>query len=136
MIPKHQIDSYLKLSQGFKSGEMAIITSGRQTGKSYYYQKMLLNSVYGSVYSNEVNSLYANMFTVTTPQSKYKFSRANWYVAEFDDRYYFEVEEWCEQHFGKHPKNPDAWSRWVHKYSQKIHFRDEKDYVLFMLRWS
>ena len=135
MIPKHQIDTYLKLSQGFKRGEMAIISSGRQSGKSYYYQKMLLNSVFGSLYNTNIDSLYPNMFLIQ-PQSKYKFSRANWYVAEFDDRKYFEVEEWCTKHFGPHPKNPDAWSPWVHKYSEKIHFRDEKDYVLFMLRWS
>lgn len=69
-------------------------------------------------------------------QSKYKFSRANWYVAEFDDRYYFEVEVWCAEQFGPHPKNPDAWSRWVHKYENKIHFRDAKDYEWFVLRWS
>jgi len=67
---------------------------------------------------------------------KYKFSRAKWYVAEFDDRYYFEVEKWCAEQFGPHPKHPDAWSRWHHTYSEKIHFRDEKDYVLFLLRWG
>lgn len=121
---------------GFKRGEMAIITSGRQTGKSYYYQKMLLNSVYGSVYSNDVNSLYANMFTDSIPQSKYKFSRANWYVAEYDNKHHFEVLAWCSQQFGPYPARPDAWSRWFNMYSEKIHFRDEKDYVLFMLRWS
>lgn len=135
MIPKSYIDNYLKIAEGFKKGEMAIISSGRQAGKSYYYQKMLLNSVYGSVYNKDINSLYANMFTIQ-PQSKYKFSRANWYVANFDHKHYFEVEEWCEKHFGKHPARPDAWSRWVHKYEDQIHFRDEKDYVLFMLRWS
>jgi hypothetical protein len=70
------------------------------------------------------------------PQSKYKFSRANWYVAEFDDKYYFEVDKWCTEMFGPHPKNPDAWSRWIHKYENKIHLRDEKDYILFVLRWS
>lgn len=67
---------------------------------------------------------------------KYKFSRANWYQAEFDVKYYEEVEEWCEQQFGPHPKNPDAWSRWWHKFEESILFRDEKDYVLFVLRWS
>ena len=71
-----------------------------------------------------------------TPQPKYKFTRANWYVAEFDIRHYFEVEEWCKEQFGPHPKNPDAWSRWMHKYEDKIHFRDEKDYIWFSLRWA
>lgn len=74
--------------------------------------------------------------TLTLPKPKYKFSRANWYVAEFDTRYYFEVEEWCWEQFGPHPKHPDAWSRWVHKYEDKIHFRDEKDYHWFILRWG
>lgn len=67
---------------------------------------------------------------------KYKFSRAKWYVAEFDTKYYLEVDEWCAQQFGPHPNCPDAWSRWVHKYEDKIHFRDEKDYQWFVLRWG
>lgn len=70
------------------------------------------------------------------PVNKYKFSRAKWYVAEFDDRYYFEVEKWCAEQFGPHPKHPDAWCRWHHTYSEKIHFRDEKDYHWFILRWG
>lgn len=74
--------------------------------------------------------------TLTLPKPKYKFSRANWYVAEFDTKYYFEVDKWCTEQFGPHPKNPDAWCRWFHKYEDKIHFRDEKDYVLFVLRWQ
>lgn len=130
MIPKSYIDNYLKIAEGgFKKGEMAVISAGRQAGKSHYYQKMLLNSIYNT---NLCKEIMLPMFA----EPKYKFSRANWYVAEFDDKHYFEVEEWCAKHFGPHPKNPDAWSRWVHKYSEKIHFRDEKDYVLFMLRWS
>jgi hypothetical protein len=68
-------------------------------------------------------------------KSKYNFSRA-WFVADFDPEYYFEVEEWCKEHFGPHPKCPDAWSRWVHTYEDQIHFRDSKDYEWFMLRWG
>ena len=67
---------------------------------------------------------------------KYKFSRAKWYEAEFDERYYFEVEKWCTAQFGKHDKCPDAWSRWWHRYESSIHFRDEKDYILFLLKWT
>lgn len=68
--------------------------------------------------------------------SKYKFSRAKWYQAEFNPEDYYEVDAWCEKHFGPHPKKPDAWSRWWHKFEYNILFRDEKDYVFFMLRWS
>jgi hypothetical protein len=69
------------------------------------------------------------------PQSKYKFSRS-WYVADFDREYYFEVEAWCADQFGPHPKRPDAWSRWVHRYEDQIHFRDKEDYIMFKLRWG
>ena len=71
-----------------------------------------------------------------TSQSKYKFTRANWYEAEFDIKDYTDVVHWCREQFGSHPRNPDAWARWEHRYEDKIHFRDEKDYVLFVLRWS
>lgn len=68
-------------------------------------------------------------------EPKYKFSR-KWFKANFDTRYYYEVHEWCEKQFGPHPKRPDAWCRWWHKFEDSILFRDEKDYVLFLLRWS
>ena len=66
---------------------------------------------------------------------KYNFSR-KWYEAEFDYHYYDEVREWCRKQFGSHPKQPDAWCRWWHKYESKILFRDEADWVFFTLRWS
>lgn len=67
--------------------------------------------------------------------NKYKFSR-DWYQAHFDTKYYYEVDVWCSQQFGPHPVRPDAWSRWWHKFEDSILFRDEKDYILFTLRWS
>ena len=71
------------------------------------------------------------------PKSKYRFSR-NWFVAGFNWNDYDEVYAWCTNQFGPEPSlaNQDAWTRWMHKYGDKIHFRDEKDYVWFMLRWS
>jgi len=82
-----------------------------------------------------VGGLFRMKYTYT-PQSKYKFTRANWYVAEFNIKDYTDVVHWCREQFGPHPRNPDAWSRWEHKYEDKIYFRDEKDYAWFMLRWS
>lgn len=67
---------------------------------------------------------------------KYKFSRAKWYVVEFDEKNYSAVDQWCAEHFGPHPKRPDAWSRWWHRYETSIHFRDEDDAVLFKLTWG
>ena len=70
------------------------------------------------------------------PVNPYQFSRAKWYVAEYnwvpDDI----VFKWCVEQFGPQPEHPDAWSRWIHRlFSYEIQFRDEKDYVLFCLRW-
>ena len=67
--------------------------------------------------------------------SKYKFSR-DWYLAEFDIKDQTDVVYWCWEQFGPHPRNPDAWSRWEHRYANKIYFRDEQDYMWFLLRWS
>ncbi len=67
---------------------------------------------------------------------KYKFSRANWYVADYDWVHHAEVLEWCTKQFGPHPQRPDAWSRWQNKYSERIHFAYEKDYQWFLLRWG
>lgn len=68
-------------------------------------------------------------------EPKYKFSRSKWYEAKLfkniDD-----ALDWCEQQFGKEPNHPDAWSRWYFNVNRTFRFRDEKDYVLFMLRWS
>lgn len=67
---------------------------------------------------------------------RYKFSR-KWYIGEVKsiiDKTV--VLEWCENFFGSHPKNPDAWCRWYRYSTSKFYFRDEKDYTLFLLRWS
>ncbi len=77
----------------------------------------------------------SRMFKLVDPTSKYKFSR-NWYIADFDDANYKEVRAWCTEQFGPEPKFPDAWSRWQHRYAHQIHFRDEKDYNWFVLRWG
>lgn len=69
-------------------------------------------------------------------EPKYKFSRAKWHQAYFNVKDYDEVNDWCAQHFGPHPKRPDAWSRWWHKFEDSILFRDKEDFVLFTLRWS
>lgn len=68
-------------------------------------------------------------------ETKYKFSR-EWYVADYDWVHHAEVLEWCTKQFGPHPQRPDAWSRWQNKYTERIHFRDEKDYHWFILRWG
>ncbi len=81
-------------------------------------------------------AFYAPYIPKVMTKSKYQFSRAKWYQAEFDIKDYHAVDAWCSKHFGPHPAYPDAWSRWWHKFEGSILFRDEKDYVFFMLRWG
>ena len=80
-------------------------------------------------------SLYLPTLKQAMHKSKYQFSR-NWYVAEFNVDDYTDVVHWCKEQFGPHPKHPDAWSRWEHRYENKIHFRDAKDYNWFVMRWG
>jgi hypothetical protein len=113
---------------GFKQGQMPLYSAVQQTGKSLY-QKMVLNKLYGT-------NLCKEIMLPMKPAPKYKFSRAKWYTAEYDWRDFDGVWKWCEEQFGPHPKNPDAWSRWSHSYADTIRFRDEKDYAFFLLRWA
>lgn len=114
-------------TDGIHPGKMSIFSAGRQTGKS------MLNSLYGGT---GIKTLYyTKLFDDMKPEPKYKFSRSKWYVAEYDWVHQYEVHEWCYHQFGPHPKNPDAWSRWYNNYSEKIHFRDKEDYMMFVLRW-
>ena len=65
------------------------------------------------------------------------FGRSNWYEAEYAAANFFNVQNWCIEHFGTPPITPDAASRWfVYPYHRVLLFRDEKDYIFFMLRWA
>ena len=137
IYPSFQQALYDKvLAGGFKRGEMFLISAGRQTGKStlnYYYGKLRNNNLCKEILLPGYPKTSASLNRL---MPKYKFSRAKWYVAEYDNRHHFEVLAWCSQQFGPYPTRPDAWSRWVNNYSEKIHFRDEKDYQWFLLRWG
>jgi len=74
---------------------------------------------------------------------KYNFSRAKWYEADREMvktksayvKYSTEQFSWCVAQFGPQPNYPDAWSRW-YMINDRFRFRDEKDYIWFMLRWA
>ena len=124
------------LEGGFRFGQLPAISVGRQTGKSHYYSYMkgLQNRIYDT-------NLCKEIVMPTKPEPKYKFSRAKWYTVDVGvglwrlGREYNEVIEWCTEQFGAHPVKHDAWSRWYVGVGQ-IYFRDEKDYVLYQLKWA
>lgn len=100
--------------------------------------KDCMNMLY--LYNAPVSSIGQTEVTVSVlvkpmKKSKYNFSR-NWYVAEFDYKRYAEVIAWSTAQFGPRPRASDAWTRWFSNYGDRIFFRDEQDYMLFILRWS
>ena len=111
----------------FSAKEMMIISSGRQSGKSLYYSYL--------------NNLCKEIVLPMEKKPKYQFSRAQWYTAKRPGGWnhlgkeYHGVLEWCVENFGPHPKQRDAWSRWFMSVDTVV-FRDEKDYVLFQLKWA
>jgi hypothetical protein len=122
---------------GIHPGQIMIYASGRQTGKSSLYMKMLKNKLYDS---NLCKEIFLPMHPVTKP--KYQFSRAKWYSAEITGHAtwrmsdeYNSIIEWCTEQFGPHPTKQDAWSRWWVGVGV-INFRDEKDFVFYKLKWS
>lgn len=121
----YQLNMIKKLAddiEGWKPNELYVI-AGRQSGKS------MLNQWFS-------NNLCKEIILPMKPEPKYKFSRAKWYQADYDWQHYDEVVAWCTQQFGPHPKQQDAWSRWDHRYEGRIYFRDEEDYLMFVLRWG
>lgn len=123
------------VTEGIHYDAMNIVYSGRQTGKSMLALKVLKNRIYDA-------NLCKEIFLPMYPEPKYKFSRATWYSSKLKGtgmwrlgHEYNEMIAWCTEQFGKHPKRQDAWSRWWVGIDD-INFRDERDLVLYQLKWS
>jgi len=134
LLPYQQTLSGRLRTGGVAAGEMAIISSGRQSGKSYLTAQY---AQYRGV--NPCNEISLPMGKVMKP--KYQFSRAKWYVAHYaalDEALgHTQVFQWCADNFGPMVQHPDAWSRWALGAAwSTIRFRDERDYTWFQLRWS
>ena len=121
----------LLTSGGSKPGEVVIYSGGRGGGKSIYNNNLCKEIMMQSLNGMKVPKW---VMDASKAQSKYKFSR-KWHVAEYDWRNYEAVRQWCTEQFGPEPKCPDAWCRWHQRSLDGIHFRDDRDYVLFILRW-
>lgn len=139
-----------KITTGFSSKELMVISAGRQTGKSYLNQLYSTNlckeiMLTGQQTLNELTELKLGFAELNDKQkqkkkvNKYSFSRARWYEVHMMFKSYAPIQEridWCVETFGPPPKNPDAWTRWYLSGLTKLKFRDSKDYEWFMLRWS
>lgn len=121
---KWQNDIINKLT-GWAPGEMVVWSAGRQTGKSQMaeYMKMFYQMYYQEVPSLELDEgkVFGQPYYTVKPKG------IPWY----------EMEPWCRETFGPTPEfgvwEPNA--RWYMN-AEQFWFRDEKDRMLFVLRWS
>jgi hypothetical protein len=78
-------------------------------------------------------------------KSKYQIRHVKWYEYEMwepfprttpvnQDRIQA-ILDWCKEQFGPAKPITDVLARWSLSYSI-IRFRDEKDYIFFMLKWA
>ena len=126
-------------SGGFTASGLSVIMSGRQTGKSMYYQAV--NAAMEQVMNN-VPSLET---------SEKSYNGIDWYIVQpnmggvFSKRklIWEEMDEWCTNTMGQgitgvRKVRGDAWEadcRWLTN-GGKFWFRQEKDRTMFVLRWS
>lgn len=119
---------------GFKPGEMMVMSSGRQAGKSMFtaqaierLMRDLNNQPVSDIVLNQ-GTVYGNRYYTAQPVG------GNW----------LDMETWCAETFGKHggaiwgadpKKAPVPNERWYMN-NRKFWFRDEKDRTMFILRWS
>jgi hypothetical protein len=103
--------------------------------KSNFPMNMKQSIIGSRLPSRPISSTYKPRIESWCPRNKYKFSR-NWHTVDFSINKHQEILKWCKEQFGPHPVIPDAWCRWHNSRSQTIHFRDEQDYMLFLLRWA
>lgn len=123
-----------RMQSGFKAGEMMIMSSGRQTGKSMFTAaalKRLLDDLHNQPVTDLVMSegkVYGARYMCVQPIG------GNW----------LDMEKWCHETFGTHggaiwgqdPKRlPLPNERWYMN-NRKFWFRNEKDRVQFVLRWG
>lgn len=116
-----QLDLIEKL-QGYKPKEMIVFASSRQVGKSHF-MKMWSENYYSEFPSLELSegTVLGHPYYIVRPKG------IPWY----------EMEPWCRETFGPTPEF-GVWeldARWYMN-AERFWFRDEKDRMLFVLRWS
>jgi hypothetical protein len=133
MMNDWQLDLFERISiKGIKAGEMPIMMSGRQIGKSQIsaYARLYNDIMQGPAKVSDMRlsegTVYGNRYHTVEPVG------GNW----------IEMEQWCQDTFGQttgsiwsDSKAPDPAQRWYMN-NRKFWFRKESDRTLFVLRWS
>ena len=118
-----------KIINGFKPGEMTIVTGGRQTGKSQMQAYMRL---WNDIHYQPVSDLKLTEGTVYG---------SRYYCVEPVGGSWIEIQEWCFNQFGDSGKHiwgsnevPAPQERWYTN-NRKFWFRDDADRLMFVMRW-
>lgn len=120
------------LIAGFKKGEMTIMTSGRQTGKSMFTAQAI-ERLMKDLNSQPVSDLVLG---------EGKVYGARYYTVEPVGGNWLEMEKWCGEVFGEgsralwcESKVPEPSCRWYAN-NRKFWFRNEKDRDWFIIKWN
>lgn len=119
------------MSGGIKPGEMRIMTSGRQTGKSQF-TAAALKRLMDDMLNRPVEDLIL---------SEGKVFGARYHCVEPIGGNWAKMEIWCHDTYGEAAEVWEAsnfiWpdcGRWYMN-NRRFWFRDEKDRTMFILRW-
>lgn len=126
-----QIDVLKKL-QGVKPGEMTVMMSGRRTGKSQL-SSVAFQRLWDEIHMRPVEDLKLTEGTVYG---------SRYYCVEPVGGSWREMELWCHETFGEiagtsiwaEEKAPIPAQRWYMN-NRKFWFRDEKDQLMFVMKW-
>ena len=117
-----------KIINGFKPGEMTLVTGGRQTGKS---QMQAYMRMWNDIQCRPVDDLKL---------SEGKVYGARYYCIEPVGGSWFDMETWCIDSFGTpgthmwDSGSVDPSQRWYMN-NRKFWFRDDADQLMFVMRW-
>lgn len=121
----------LKKLEGFKPGEMTIMMSRRGVGKSAF-SAQALKRLWDDLYNDPISDIKLSEGTVYG---------SRYYCAEPIGGNWMDMEVWCMDTFGGpgdkmwgEEKAPKPAQRWYMN-SRKFWFRDERDRMLFVLKW-
>ena len=118
-------------SGGYKPGEMIVMTAGRGVGKSAF-SAQAFQRLWNDLHARPVEDLKLTEGTVYG---------ARYYCVEPVGGSWFEMEVWCRETFGNDTspiwgtdKAPEPEQRWYMN-NRKFWFREEKDRMIFVLKW-
>lgn len=130
MMQDWQLNVLNKL-QGIKPGQLSMTMSGRRTGKSQM-SSVAFQRLWNDIHYRPVEELKLTEGTVYGKR---------YHCVEPVGGHWPEMEAWCFETFGKtegsiwaETKTPMPNERWYMN-NRKFWFRDEKDLLMFVMKW-